>query len=74
MCVNELEQSTTNLSFTYYLKQKILTLKKLDSSLENLLLLLDLVQILIQRATLLLSTRCDLDAQTLESTRASFKT
>ena len=38
VCVNELEQSTTNLSFTFYLKIKILTLTKLDSSLENLLL------------------------------------
>ena len=35
---------------------------------------LDFIQILIQRARFLLSTRCDLDARALESTHASFKT
>jgi len=38
VCIYELEQSRTNLSFIFYLKHKILTVTKLDSSLKNLLL------------------------------------
>ena len=38
LCVYKLEQFTANLSFTSNLKYKILTLTKVDSSLENLLL------------------------------------
>ena len=43
-CVNDLEQSTTNIFFTFYPKIKNLSTYKHDTSLENLLLHLDLVQ------------------------------
>ena len=78
-CMWYLSNPATNLSFTFYLKTN-LTKTNLDTSLLlkgftwSLHLLLDLVQTLIQRARLLLSTWCGLDAQALKSTRASSKT
>ena len=41
VCVYKHEQSTTNLSFIFYLKTKILKLTNKESSLENLHLHLD---------------------------------
>jgi len=79
VCVYKLEQSTTNLSFTFYLKHKILTLTKLDSSLENLLL-----KIFFSFLTWSKPWSNELDSswvldvifevRALKSTRASFKT
>ena len=78
-CIWYLTNPPTNLSFTFYLKIKswhFQTWHKSSwkTSLEGLLLLLDLVQTLIEWARLLLSTWCNLDARALESTRASSKT
>ena len=47
VCVYELEQYATNLSFTFYLKTNLNTYKYDTSLLENLLFLFDLVQTLI---------------------------
>ena len=74
-----LSNPQTNLSFIFYIKIKSWHLQtwhksSWKSSLEGLLLLLDLVQTLIQWTRLLLSTWCNLDEWTLESTRANSKT
>ena len=78
VCIWYLSNPPTILFFTFYLKTKSYKNKPRHKSSWSLHLksshLLDLVQNPIQRARLLLSTWCGLDAQALESTRASSKT